>query len=483
MTDTRKRSQPKLDDGGYYMWRLLGRLSSTGLRVEHGLALLPTFPGRSSSRKTALDSFHVVCLRGDFLVHHIEQEHRQTRERRHEESTTQRRARSHSRHQVRRSSQRTSTRTDRDTTPRPSYASAASTPARRLNTDIAEGNRGRDASARDRGRPHCAHDTVEVLQDKNPSDSRLERALAEHQREAVAERADILFVNHHLHTENENLRDEKHQLAAALNSAEARIRDAEVQHAQTRQLLDARTQELFAMQSVFGPPSALSERDIVRSVEELNEEIFQLSALMADSLVRVAGDQTKVAQAMKTMVQRLGEPVCTALTNDDDAMRLAAVQLTLQATAAFWCGSVVERWALSSSTLERGMRRLYAEISEKEPQAVAARWKAVARKNMQDAEDATDGGMRERLCEMLQDVLDAAGYAIEDEHGERGVALGEGVATVLRLSVGLGAASGTTARRWKLKTPPVGQTTLRSSHAASRWAWSESRTYPKSTPS
>lgn len=358
-------------------------------------------------------------------------------ERRHEESTTQRRARSHSRHQVRRSSQRTSTRTDRDTTPRPSYASAASTPARRLNTDIAEGNRGRDASARDRGRPHCAHDTVEVLQDKNPSDSRLERALAEHQREAVAERADILFVNHHLHTENENLRDEKHQLAAALNSAEARIRDAEVQHAQTRQLLDARTQELFAMQSVFGPPSALSERDIVRSVEELNEEIFQLSALMADSLVRVAGDQTKVAQAMKTMVQRLGEPVCTALTNDDDAMRLAAVQLTLQATAAFWCGSVVERWALSSSTLERGMRRLYAEISEKEPQAVAARWKAVARKNMQDAEDATDGGMRERLCEMLQDVLDAAGYAIEDEHGERGVALGEGVATVLRLSVGL----------------------------------------------
>jgi hypothetical protein len=56
----------------------------------------------------------------------------------------------------------------------------------------------------------------------------------------------------------------------------------------TSSVLEARTAELKAMQSVFGEPDAISDFDAVKLVSALNAEIYQTAALLAESFGSVA---------------------------------------------------------------------------------------------------------------------------------------------------------------------------------------------------
>ncbi|KAL1743094.1 hypothetical protein HDZ31DRAFT_65369 [Schizophyllum fasciatum] len=265
-----------------------------------------------------------------------------------------------------------------------------------------------------------------------------EQALARFRRAARAEYAQLATVADSLRAENSALKDELSRFENTLRSIEARAQRADHEHAQVRELLDARTQELAAIRSVMGPMDQLSERDIARKIEELNDEIFQLSALMADSLVPTArGDvePKRMSDSKEAVLARLGETVYHALNVRDDAIQMAAVQLALQSTMCTWCGSVISSWSLSRGEFEGRMRVIYSTIVRSEGQAAASRWQAVFRRSISVAEKVTEKGMMGGLGRMMRTVLDVAGYEIEG--GEVLSNVDEMMTAVLRLSVRL----------------------------------------------
>ncbi|KAL1687806.1 hypothetical protein GGG16DRAFT_127675 [Schizophyllum commune] len=274
--------------------------------------------------------------------------------------------------------------------------------------------------------------------------ARTGRELAAIQREARAQCEQVASLNNALHAENVSLRHEAQRLTVALRSAEAERDSVDRELARARQLLQARTEELAALQSLLGPVDQLSERDVARKVEELNEEVFQLSALIADSLEPSASDgqdRERVSEAKKAVLDRLGEVVYGALKVDDDALRQAAVQVALQATAVRWSGSVVGRWSLGA-----------------EGNAAAARWKSLTRQSIREAERVTDQALKDGLYAMLQTVLDTAGYRVAGEHCNSDSAMSDAVDAVLRLSIALRAdISAITSTELELRLPRSGE--------------------------
>ncbi|KAI5897241.1 uncharacterized protein SCHCODRAFT_02570849 [Schizophyllum commune H4-8] len=260
----------------------------------------------------------------------------------------------------------------------------------------------------------------------NDAGAQTGRALAAIRREASAQYEQVASMNSALREENTSLRNEAQRLTVALQSAEVERDSADRELGRARQLLQARTEELAAIQSVLGRVDQLSERDVVRKVEELNEEVFQLSALMADSLEPSASDRQdreRVSEAKDAVFDRLGEVVYGALKVNDDALRQAAVQVALQATAAKWSGSVVGRWSLGA-----------------EGYAAAARWKSVTRQSIREAERVTDQALKDGLHATMQTVLDASGYKISGEQingSTDASAINEAVEAVVRLSTAL----------------------------------------------
>ncbi|KAL1752848.1 hypothetical protein FB107DRAFT_219082 [Schizophyllum commune] len=246
------------------------------------------------------------------------------------------------------------------------------------------------------------------------------RALSAFRREARAEYEQVASMNSALRAENVSLRSNAQRLTIALQLAEAERDCADRELARARQLLQARTEELAVLQGVLGPVDRLSERDIVRKVEELNEEVFQLSALMSDGLEYAAGENTeRISQANKAVHDRRGLVVYNALKVGDDALRQAAVQVALQATACSWSGSVVRRWSL--------------DANEK---AVSARWKSVTRRSIREAEGVKDEGLRAGFHAMMQTIVDASGYRVGSSSASTS-AIDEGIEAVLRLSIAL----------------------------------------------
>ncbi|KAL1673472.1 hypothetical protein EV122DRAFT_222582 [Schizophyllum commune] len=279
-----------------------------------------------------------------------------------------------------------------------------------------EGRRTNSTGNRPLRTRHSA-DLARLRQELVETRNALEQRIAAEQRAAQEQHTKAVNYIGHLQSSLRELEGRYHGLQSSAQAEHERANRAQAECKDMRQLLDARTAELASAQAFMGPADALSERDVANEVEALNEEIFQLSSLLAEGVQFVAPDE-RSASAQASVRKRIGGAICGMLTSDDEGARLTALQLALQAIATRWVQQRVKNWS----------------CIDKEP-AVARRWKVVTLKSTLASEKKGLNELSASLQDALITVFLASGCIPRE--AEKGAAMlqafGESIDSVVRL--------------------------------------------------
>ena len=153
------------------------------------------------------------------------------------------------------------------------------------------------------------------------------------------------------------------------------VRRAEIQHAQTRHLLEERTTELKGAQRFLTQTDSLSGAEVISMAESLNAEILQAAAYMADSLefsYRRTNTKEGVEESDK-LPQRarrvLGEPMMKVLRSrweqHETDLDPTPVQIALQIVMVYFSVNIAELWTPGKGKENEVLADIFARISEK----------------------------------------------------------------------------------------------------------------------
>ncbi|KAH9933536.1 hypothetical protein B0H21DRAFT_699472 [Amylocystis lapponica] len=173
---------------------------------------------------------------------------------------------------------------------------------------------------------------------------------------------------------------------ARLADAEHRANALQNEHQSTRALLKTRTDELRAAQVYLSRADAVSDADVCRILRDLNAEIFQTAASIADIYGPSDDDplalRADTEAAAKIVADALGQTMLGILQHATDALDPMVVQIALQACLARFVMHKATEWEWGSSTSQRAMRKVYRRMLVQETQAVTDRWRALTRRHL-----------------------------------------------------------------------------------------------------
>ncbi|KIP02815.1 hypothetical protein PHLGIDRAFT_41993, partial [Phlebiopsis gigantea 11061_1 CR5-6] len=135
-------------------------------------------------------------------------------------------------------------------------------------------------------------------------------------------------------------------------------------HQNMQSLLDIRSAELRDAQAYLSKTDRVSHADVQRMVESLNAQLFQLAALVTDSVSYAAdrkyGDE--VQPAYERVKDRIGEPAANLLLSISHADDPVWVQMALQAVMALSSSCVINSWDVRFTPVTN---RLLTKIHDK----------------------------------------------------------------------------------------------------------------------
>ncbi|KAF9444308.1 hypothetical protein P691DRAFT_350392 [Macrolepiota fuliginosa MF-IS2] len=177
------------------------------------------------------------------------------------------------------------------------------------------------------------------------------------------------------------------------------------------------TNELAIAQRFLSTADSMSQAEVIRAMEALNEEIFQLTSIVAD-MVQVERQEFQPEERHRRFRERvswLGPPFLDIVMAKklDDAL---AIQIGWQACLSVWCCTIIQAWVAEDpeSGLSKGFRDIYGGIISTHGQAIAGRWRSIGR---EVANNTLDTQTRQRLLEPLISALAALpvllGYIFE----------------------------------------------------------------------
>ncbi|KDQ59136.1 hypothetical protein JAAARDRAFT_192678 [Jaapia argillacea MUCL 33604] len=187
---------------------------------------------------------------------------------------------------------------------------------------------------------------------------------------------------------------------------------------QTIALLETRTSELRVTQQFLTQTDTLAGSEVVRLVEDLNTDIFQIVATMMDRFefdkehTIQGGDFDRVERARSWVARCLGPILLEGLTTTDDS---AIIQVAIQGITTMCADWIVNMWHPEVSGEGRSMDRMckdvYHSVQKNEVQAVAGRWRSMAHRHIWMIYGRSDIASRfsDILCDNLADVLVIAG--------------------------------------------------------------------------
>lgn len=137
-------------------------------------------------------------------------------------------------------------------------------------------------------------------------------------------------------------------LEEAIETMEQKLSKREGQ----REELERITKELAIAQKFLSTADSLSQAEIVRAMESLNEEIFQLTSILAEK-VQVTQRQLQDPERLKMFRQRVLAfgalaPFLEVVENKhlDD---VTAIQIGWQAILVHWCSELIRAWVVGDS--------------------------------------------------------------------------------------------------------------------------------------
>jgi len=161
-------------------------------------------------------------------------------------------------------------------------------------------------------------------------------------------------------------------------------------HAQTLQLLEARTAELKGAEAFLTKADVLSGADVISLLNTLNSEMYQTAAMVAEAFEfrakdgRVGEGRTdEEAATMEEVYMSAGEIVGARmlglLRTSEHREDPTIVQVAFQAGMAAYANWIVTSWDFEDPDDERGLSKIYGTIRQQEEQAVSGRWRALTR--------------------------------------------------------------------------------------------------------
>ena len=177
--------------------------------------------------------------------------------------------------------------------------------------------------------------------------------------------------------QHQTFTDQAKNLGSRNQRLEGELQRLKAEHMQTTQLLDVRSAELKGAQAFLTKDDRLSGADVIKLVEELNGEIMQTAASMAEELTiteKVQGDGTEevdreagpeyIADAHSRTEEIIGPRMTSLLKTSDHHEDPILVQIALQAAMAAYCHWIASSWAFESPEDEHMLSEVYARVRE-----------------------------------------------------------------------------------------------------------------------
>ncbi|EPQ55254.1 hypothetical protein GLOTRDRAFT_93752 [Gloeophyllum trabeum ATCC 11539] len=191
---------------------------------------------------------------------------------------------------------------------------------------------------------------------------------------------------------------------------QARYASLERQWQDQAKLLTARTAESQAAQTFLTKADTLSVAEVRSMVGDLNTDIFQTAAKLAElvDLSIRAGGLGAEAQSAQAVLQRwLAKDLYDALATTQD---ISILQIAIQGVICGCCREIISRWPCSRSQSKgvkegRECRAIYDTIRAHEVQAVAGRWRSLARGHMRQWDEGGQAEYDHYLPLVTSDVL------------------------------------------------------------------------------
>lgn len=244
-----------------------------------------------------------------------------------------------------------------------------------------------EAQHRAEGAKHGADEDQTQVAKQEESLHRLEETLAQVQQ-------DLQTTKQHL--------DDREQQYSALEAA----------YRKTTHLLEMRTAELQGAQRYLTKMDGLSDTEVLRDVERINATILHDATSIADSVSFEPSADRALPADPTALTQLLGVRMVELLQKVSHHGDPFCVQLALQACMAAFARDVLPMWTTQSEN-DIFLDTVYAGIWEHETQAIAGRWRALARSYLhrQLREQDAIAELHHWLTALVVQILRLAGAA------------------------------------------------------------------------
>jgi chromosome segregation ATPase len=177
---------------------------------------------------------------------------------------------------------------------------------------------------------------------------------------------EVKGLNSALKNRTNSLEIQNRQLGAQLNQVK-------VEHQQMVELLDVRTAELKGAQAFLTKADQFSGADIIKLVEDLNGEIMQTAASMAEDLVVVekkvnghdeGAESGEIKEGYGRTEEIVGPRMAELLKTTEHHEDPILIQLAFQANMAAYTHWIVSSWCFESPEDEHMLSEIYARVRE-----------------------------------------------------------------------------------------------------------------------
>lgn len=138
------------------------------------------------------------------------------------------------------------------------------------------------------------------------------------------------------------------------------IAQTEARYREKSRMLDDAREELRASNSFLTQRDTISGMEVIRMVENLNHEIFQFAACVAESW---PSDPEENLDHSSTW-ESLGEGLDEASTSDSELGPTEIQAVALQIGVVELCGSLIGSWS-SNPEVDNTLRSIYRDLAER----------------------------------------------------------------------------------------------------------------------
>jgi len=215
---------------------------------------------------------------------------------------------------------------------------------------------------------------------------------------------------HELNELDGELREQSGCLKKEIQLLKDESRRLTTQHSQALATLGVHTLERGDTYAFVTKPDLVSDLEVVKMLQELNTEIFETAAYMADSFTygRKAAMADEVRKADTRAIRMLGSTMALNLVSvrhDEDPL---IIQIACQACMVECCRRIISSWGFDGSDVEDVLPDLYNKIRDAETHAmeVSGRWRALTRVLVRSMLNGQKGGdVTSRLIPLVFDSI------------------------------------------------------------------------------